>query len=240
MRTEYLIEAYFSDQLTAEEQKELKALLEADEAVREEFRFQNEIREAVRKKERSELKLRLQSLEESSSGNPYVKWWAAAAAIAVFVGSAWYFGMFQKQMNYDQLFAARFEVYPNVVAPLERSDPGLHTDLTREAFRYYDNENFGDAHAAFQKLYQQENEEFALFYAGVSLMAEGKYGEAIDRFENAKNFENQEFAVVSKWYIALGHLKTGNEKASVKYLEAVMNSDHPLNQAAEDLLSELE
>lgn len=240
MRAEYLFDAFFAHRITPAEQEELDALLKTDAAAKAEFGFQLEIREAFRLKERRELKANLQRLEQRPEGIPHLKWWAVAASIVVLIGVAWYFGLHSNQKDYSELYSAHFEVYPNVVVPLERSGSGEVPNLTKEAFDQYENEAYEEAYLSFRQLHEKEGEEYAFFYAAVSLMASEKYAAAIDRFESKDTWESQRFETASKWYLALAYLKAGDEKNAIKYLEEVRDSEHALNQPAGELLLELE
>lgn len=239
MRAEYLIETYFSKGLSANEQKELEDLLGKDEKLKSEFNFQLEVRAAIRQKEHKKLKEKLRRIELESPSNGGVKWLAIAASIIILLGLTWYFGLNSKQDAYNGLYLAHFDVYPNVVAPIERSDESESSPLRKEAFSQYEHGEYEAAYTSFQKLYDQDSSEFAGFYGAVSLMANGKYDGAISHFESVQNWENPDFEVASKWYLALAYLKRGDKNTATNYLKEVQESDHGLRREADKLLKEL-
>jgi|SRR5690554_6936784 len=239
MRAEYLIEMYFSNGLSPEDQRELEDLLNKDEKLRSEFDFQLEVRAAIRKKEHKSLKKRLRRVESKASDKSSFKWLAAAAAIIILLGLTWYFGVSSKQNAYNGLYLAHFKTYPNVVAPIERSQINESPTLMQEAFYQYEHGEYEAAYGSFQKLYDREKSEYAAFYGGVSLMANGQYADAIVQFDRVQNGDNPEFEIASKWYLALAYLKLGDKSTAIPYLKAVQNSSHALRQEAAELLKEL-
>ncbi|MCA1763861.1 MAG: hypothetical protein LC664_12840 [Flavobacteriales bacterium] len=236
MRAEYLIDAYFANRLTPDEERELEGLLEKDDTLRLEFGIQIEIREAIRNRERNELKEKLRRLDEQSGDKRNLSWLLAAASIVVILGAVWFFAVYSNQPDYNELYAERFDAYPNVVAPLERSQSSESPELVVRAFSEYDNEAYGEAHLSFRELYKEDGSEFAIFYSGVSLMAMGEYDKAIGEFKRQSEWENTEFDAASKWYLALAHLKKGEREMALGYLEELKNSDHRLSREAVELI----
>jgi len=239
MRGEYLIEAYFANQISRDEWQELEDLLRKDEKLWSEFNLQLELREAIRQKHHRELKDRFQRLDLKPGNDNTFRWFLAAASIIILLGLTWYFGMISNQADSDSLYSAHFEIYPNVVAPLERSETSESNQLTREAFGFYANGDFEEAYGSFQKLQENEENEYAVFYAGVSLMADGKYDKAIAEFESKDVWQNNDFNVAANWYLALAHLKKDDKKAALQYLEKVKNADHSYSHEAGKLIKEL-
>lgn len=236
MRAEYLTEAYFGNRLTAEEERELNDLLKRDDELRSEFEIEVEIREAFRKKERRELKERLELLERKSAGGKGYRWLLAAASIVLLLGTTWFLGIYSNQPDYDALYAEHFEVYPNIVAPLERSQTGASPDLLSEAFGQYDSGAFREASLSFREIYKAGGGEFAVFYTGVSLMAMGEYDASIREFKQISEWESRDFAAASKWYLALAYLKKGEKEIALAYLEELQKSKHPLSGEAAELI----
>lgn len=236
MRAEYLIEAYFANRLTTEEERELNDVLKGDDELRSEFEIEVEIREAFRKKERREIKERLELLERKSGERKGYRWLLAAASIVLLLGTAWVLGIFSNQPDYDALYAERFDVYPNVVAPVERSETSASPQLLSEAFSQYDSGAYREAAFSFREIYTAGGGEFAVFYAGVSLMAIGEYDQAIGEFKRKSEWESRDFAAASKWYLALAYLKKGEKEIALAYLEELEKANHRLSREAADLI----
>ena len=240
MRAEYLIEAYFSNRLSPDEQKELEDLLSKDKKLKSEFDFQVEVREAIRNKHHRELKDKFRRLDKESGSNKSFKWLAAAASIIILLGLGWFYGIYSTQTDYNALYTAHFEVYPNVVAPVERSQSDESSDLVQQAFSRYENGEFEEAYTSFEKLQETEGYEYAVFYAAVSRMASGNYDEAIGYFKSAENWKNPEFEHASKWYLALAYFKKEDKNTALHYLRELQKSDNSFRQEAADLIEELE
>lgn len=238
MTTEQLIEAYFLNKLSADEVEELKKRLQDDSATKEDFIFQLELSKVLQENEKKKIKQRLQLLDQK--GSPLkVKWWAVAASIAVLFVLAWVFNLFTINQQYDQLYSAYFQAYPNVIAPIERSSNGNISALQKEAFQLYENEKYDKATLAFEKLYSQEHEEYARFYWLISTMGSEEYTKAIELYKQNEQWEKSEFEYPAKWYAALAYLKLANEKEAVHLLKEIQVSNHALSKSAEKLLAEL-
>ena len=239
MTTEQLIEAYFLNELNANEVEMLKERLQSDSSAKSEFIFQLELSQVLHDNEKKKIKQRLRLLDHQNSSLK-IKWWAVAASIAVLFAMAWAFGFFSINQQNDQLYSEYFQAYPNVIAPLERSNNSNISALQKEAFQLYERENYDKASLAFQKLYTQKQEEYAHFYLIISTMGNKEYTKAINLYKQKENWESNEFELAAKWYAALAYLKLNDENQSINLLKEIQVSNHPLSISAEKLLVELE
>lgn len=239
MNKAILIENYFTNTLSPSEKEELERLLNTDADFQKEFQFQETLREAIKNKERQKLKQHLKSLETAPKTIPLRRWYTMAAALIVLFGLGWAL-LYSSGPNYEQLYAAQFEPYPNVIVPAVRSDTQVVSKEVATAFRYYDSHNYTQAATAFQDLYKANQEDYAMFYYAVSLMAGNETQKAIAVFETHSWNTPQNYETISNWYLGLGYVKLENKEKAVGYLNAVANSDKPLAKQAKEVLQNLE
>src|SRR5690554_1215762 len=88
---EQLIEAYFSESLTPDQQKKFEQLLQHDRAFSEAFAFEKEVRDTVVYHERKVLRDRFRTLDNqpTKSLRKRTVWWFAAASILILLGAVW-------------------------------------------------------------------------------------------------------------------------------------------------------
>jgi len=236
MHKEELIEQYFSGHISEEAFLQLKTLLEEDDAFKKEFYSQLEIQKAIAQEKQAPLKERLKKLDQKPIRK--INWYryAAAAAILIAIGFIFY----RSQPNFEKLYAANFEAYPNVIAPTVRDNGGSEEDEIATAFSYYDNRRYADAASAFEKLYKAKSKDYAFFYYSISLMAMGDTQKSITALENHDWTEPGNYQTISHWYLGLAYLKLQNKEKAKAHLEKVAHTSDPLAKKATELLKKLE
>lgn len=239
MKTEELIEAYFSRQLEVKEIEELKERLQNDLAAKDEFLFQLELSKIIKEKEKIKIKERLTRLEQQAKPQK-ATWWIAAASIAMLFTIAWALGLLPSINNQgNQLYSEYFQAYPNVISPLERSKPTEGQTQTEAAFKYYDHQQYSKAILEFNQIYSADSSEYALFYSAVSSLGNSDFQTAIQQLEQKKHWDNADFEIVSNWYLALAYLKLENTEEAIKHLNKVENTNHSLSKSATKLIEDL-
>ncbi|MFK7813489.1 MAG: hypothetical protein AB8B59_13430, partial [Maribacter sp.] len=122
MDNEILLENYFSNRLTEEEEKRFNELLDKDSDFKAQFDFEKNLQQVISAKENQNLKAKLISFEEDivkdapkSSGGTKYKYLAIAASVVLLIGLAW-MGFYDGSSDrYDDLYASNFHEYPNTV-----------------------------------------------------------------------------------------------------------------------------
>lgn len=234
-----LIDKYVQNKASAEELEEIRRLLVDDAAFKRELSFQMGLREAIKRTEGSEIKQYLKGLDQKSTGTRRFPLLWRVAAVLVLVGglaAGWFFNI---GPNYERLYAENFEPYPNVVAPLVRSG-SLQDSQLKEAFRYYDTEDYTRAAAAFKAAYDNDQIGSANFYYAISVMADGKIDRAIIALEDPDWQIPENYQEATYWYLGLSYLKLGNKESARMYLEKVAAHDGLMKGPAENLLNSIE
>src|SRR5690606_17548121 len=90
------------------------------------------------------------------------------------------------------------------------------------AFRYYDQRDYGKAAVAFKEWYDEDTIGYANFYYGISLMADNQVEKAITVLADPDWEVPEKYQTQTDWYLALGYLKTENKEKAIAYLEKVL------------------
>src|SRR5690606_4112640 len=228
-----LIQKYFENSLSPQEVAQFEKLLSDDREFADEVTFQKKIKKAITLEERTTLKDKFKTFENQKTSN--YNWWYVAASIVVLLGtSIWFMG--QKE-DYDTLYAAYYETYPNLIAPVVRNDKETITDREK-AFVYYEKQDYDQALQTFQKIINTNpNEEYAHFYSAISLME-------LDEFENASKILSEtkwseKYEDDAIWYLALLELKNENLEVAKKLLQKTSKSGNYQKESLE-LLEKLD
>ena len=235
MEKEELISLYFEGKLSEAQEITFQQLMETDADFAEEVRYQENVKKAITLNERKQLKATLQSFEtEKKTTGSFTKWLAAASIALVMISTYWYFN---QTPDHNSLYAAYYQAYPNVIAPTVRSE--TKNDLQSQAFYAYDNGDYKKSAALFSEIHASQKEEYAVFYAALSLMEDNKHEEAIKLFDSFKSNKESRFSIYAEWYEALCYLKLNNKPAAIKLLKQIANEKNPQQETAQRLLKEL-
>ncbi len=238
---EELLEKYFENTLTDEEQESLKEKLATDASFREEFEFHKSLRQGIHFKERNELKSMLNEIDRRSEEVRFEvhknsSFWKYAAAVAILVMAGVGIYSYQNEGNTnEELYVAYYQTYPNVVAPNVR---GKNVEgIKNDAFKAYEAEDYPEAVRLFEQL---GREEFAVFYTAVSCLEINENQRAIELL-NSREFNESPypFQTYSKWYLALAYLKTDKKDAAKMILKELAATENPQQTKASELLARL-
>lgn len=232
MDKEQLLERYFENQLSQEENVLFQNYLDTDVSFAEDFAFQNNVKQAITLNERAELKQQLQSFEKPKAKS--FKIWYAAASVVLLCGLGYYFTQNTATSVYDDFY----QTYPNVVAPTVRGENAA--DIKSEAFYEYDSGNYEKSLTLFSKIYETDKDDYALFYKALSQMELQKTTEAIATFKQFDLGKNNAFTPFVKWYLALAYLKENQEEKAIPLLKSLSETQNPQQEMAQKLLKELE
>jgi hypothetical protein len=244
MDKELLLYQYFSSQLTKDEQLLFDELLENDLEFKAQFEFENDLRRVIRKTEKEGLKQKLVVFEKEIEGNGltsdsktrFAKW-SIAASVALLIGLGWIAYSTFAGPDYDHLYAANFEAYPNTVYTITRSD--ADQSLQRDAFLAYEASNYEKSAAAFLNLKIEGETAYINFYLAQSYLHLGKDQEAISALKNVIMI-NKEFVAEAHWYLALAYLKSKDEVNAMEALKSLIENFDYKKQKAQALLKELD
>lgn len=235
MDKEQLIERYFENQLSPEEQKILQGFLDSDAEFAQEFAFQKNVKQAISLNERDELKKKLQSFEKPRTTINRISKWSIAVSIALVLGGGYWF--LNQSPNHIELYNQYYQSYPNVIAPTVRGES--KTDLKSKAFYEYDRGNYQESFELFSKLYAKDKDDYALFYSSLSLIELNKPQEAIALMDAFDATKNNGFTPYFEWYKALSYLKLDQIEQAKTLLQSLSEKENPQQKQAQKLLEAL-
>lgn len=237
-----LINGYFEGSLSESQLEEVQKLCKTDADFAADFEFQKELQQSLKKEERRELKQLFSDLSssETRSETKVVKMrpWLAAASIALLVGiGSWLFFFNSSDVSTNQLYAANFSPYDNVVHPIERGNQ--LEDLKTKAFTAYEEKEYTIALQLFKELQSKQGDDYIKFYEAIILMELNNHKEAIPLLHNYRD-KNGELKDRATWYLALSYLKTNELSKCKEELKFLIQQNGFKVDAAKELLEQLE
>lgn len=247
MNKEALINGYFEGSLSESQSVELERLRETDLEFAEAFEFERELQSALKKEQRREIKSLFSDLEldtklaiedrivpkKEGKVRSLRPWLVAASVAAVVALGIWFVFFTGPDFNAQELYAANFTPYENVVHPIERGQQ--IEDLQSKAFTAYEDGEYGQALELFKELEQKQSDAYIQFYEAIVLMQLNRHTDAIPLLEKyiAANGELKDRAI---WYLALSHLKMNELEKWKNQLEKLVEQDGFKAEAARELL----
>lgn len=113
--------------------------------------------------------------------------------------------------------------------------------LQAQAMKLYDQGEYPLALEAFQR-FEPEAKDEALYnlYMGICYLKCDFANMAIVHFTEASDlFKKFEMIQLSKWYLAMAHLKAGQEKEAVENLQSIIAVNGPQRYKSEEILKEI-
>lgn len=244
MDKELLLYNYFANSLSKEEEQLFNELLDSDKDFKAQFDFEKDLKHVIKDKENQDLKSKLIGFEKDVQKEAPVtttkksyRYLAIAASIVMLVGLAWMGYQDGSSSNYEDLYAANFQEYPNTVFTITRGDTSQ--SIEREAFAAYELGDFKLAIEKFNEIQLEEKEPYIDFYIAQAYLNSGDY-------ENAKKnlkktiARTDVFVAESYWYLAMIALKE-NDKIGAQVELKKLSSDYDYNKVkAREILKELD
>tara|TARA_R110000868_G_scaffold289544_4_gene549779 strand:+ start:5203 stop:5934 length:732 start_codon:yes stop_codon:yes gene_type:complete len=242
MDKEQLLTNYFQGELTSNELEEVNALLKEDVEFLEQFNFEKNLQMAIKDKERSKLKEKLQRFEAQKpapraiSRNRFTPM-RIAASIVILLAVVWLIYTISFTSSPEELYAANYDKYPNTVYAITRGNTE-DTSLERKAFEAYEANDILKAIGYFQDLKQKSGLDYVDFYLAQAYLANNDFRNAVPLFEKIIE-ENADFKAEALWYAALANIKTGQETKAKQQLEALILVGSYKKALATELLEKL-
>lgn len=241
MDKETLINGYFENSLSQDQLKEFEQLLKTDSEFASEVDFQKELGLSLKKGERQELKQmfgELNTKEEQTETKVFnLRPWLAAASIALILSlGAWMFYFNSPEINGDELYAANFAPYDNVVHPLERGNE--IADMKTRMFSAYEAQDYKLFLTLAEQMTTKQKDDYIDFYSGIVYMQLENHEKAIPILIGYINSDG-ELNDRATWYLALSHLKLGNIEKSKESLKILIEMGSFKKKDAEILLEKL-
>lgn len=241
MTKEDLLYRFFSNSLTAAEEKQLYELLETDADFKTQFELENNLKRAIVHQENTDLKAKLKNFEKEiqlkeTKKNPSFFNWRIAASIVVLLGASWFGYQSFFSINYSALYDANYQEYPNTAFAITRSD--TINSLERKAFFAYEAQDYETAAKILESLPIRLQKPYHNFYIAQAYLKNETIQKAKTLFKNVIA-QDINFAAESHWYLAMIALKEKDKEEAIKNLK-IVTENYSYNKAkAEALLKKL-
>lgn len=138
----------------------------------------------------------------------------------------------------NELYQQHFVPFVNAIQPVKGVE--VSEDIITQAFIAYETKDYAKAEGLFFKVYRTQKKSFALFYAAMSQMAQGKTEEGRTLLKVYLNYQNDSFTTQAHWYMALGYIKEGKIEDAKRKLKKIVADNADYKTEAQALLKQLE
>jgi len=195
---------------------------------------------------RSELDARVDAMFEVSKSPKKKKskgsMWMVLVLLLLLVLAGLYFMNAKsnaKEASTDEIFAAYYEPFPNIVNVTTRGEEGMVADGDigfQQAMMLYDQ---GDFRGALSLMDESTEDATQLLYLGIAQLETNQSAAAVATLEQAMRLESEDVQDAAQWYLALAHLQNGNEASARKQLQEIVAMEkHYKKREAERILNE--
>lgn len=236
------IEKYLRGELSKEETTRFESRMEEHSDLKEkvdkqrqllkgiELGFNQELKEILIKEESKLSRPRLTEANRIKTLYPVI---GMAAAVSLVIIA--FFTLRNKTVDTSELYAQYYQPYPNVEAPISRSD---FNELN--PYGLYEKGEYNEALSQFSALRTSKPDDPALlFYSAICQMELGTMNDAISSFKELLGLDANKYTRPSKWYLALAYLNSGQTSEAVSYLNELTQIDDVYARKAAELLHQL-
>lgn len=219
MNQEELIQGFYTNSLTQQQQEQLQQQLASDATFREAFESYKDVQLAFQHHEAQVLKERLKAVEDQlGKTTPWFRkpWMYYAAASVVVFGLCYNF-LFTSTNLYENYH----DVFPNVHQPVIRGDEPRDGEA---GFVAYENGDFVMAAAAFEEALRTQEDVNVRFYYALSLLNSEQTSMAIKQLEKLA-LEDFKFKPQAQWYLVLSYLQANQDAEAYNQLQSLQQSD---------------
>lgn len=237
MDQEELINTYLEGRLSPKDQEIFENLIAQNPRYKAEFEAQRKIKTAITLAERENLRGFLDEIDRTKvkPKSNFKSWlFSATAACVILIVGYFLWTTFAMSVG-EKLYVSHYETYPNFIAPSTRGENPK--DLKAEAFLAYDNGDFEQAAAMFERLVTQADGDYALLYLGICQLELGRPEKAIPVLSLVSS--NSESKPIATWYEALGYFKLNMLDKGKAALQVTAGSANPFQTQAEEILKSL-
>jgi len=238
------IEDYLSGYLSKKEIESFKKELLTNSELKDETKLRKEIDDALRDKNFIELrqilnnasKMKARQSQNRSFKNEVFRTWQIAAASLIFVllaGGLWLM-LSGKTYSSDRLISKYYKpAHP--VMQLRSVEFGSD-DALKEAFSYYQQNDYVNALKYFNSL---DNQVTAQFYSGVCYIELEQYQKATSSFEFVIDDKDNLFIEQAEWYIGLIHLMNNDKDKATEQFSKIAKTESFYSDQADEILKYL-
>lgn len=254
-----LIENYLEGKLTAQEKADFELRLTKDSELAKQYADLQDFMIAMQSFGRNELKQELQAIadmealpadifEQSTQKKTresdvkvrkisYRKLISIAAVILIITVPTLML-LNKQKMSPEELYQSYFEVYPNVAAPIVRSESPKNS--LEQAMAIYEQKDYKGAIDKLQKIKVETKDKEAVgFYLAMAYLANGNTNQAIEKFQKLQQQSLATYQDQTTWYLALAFLSNKELEKSKTQLIKLSKKDSFYKNKATKLLKSL-
>ncbi len=236
------LEEFIDGNLHEEEFQRILSQQNLDPEIANEITFRGEVNDALRDKSFMDFRQLLQNqMDQSVSKNTIIhkdilKNWHLAAASFVLIlvaGGLWYI-LSNKPYSTERLVSKYYKPAHPILQV--RSVELSSDDALKEAFSYYQQNDFANALKYFNTL---DNQITAKFYSGVCYIELEQFDRALKSFEYVTNDKDNLFVEQAEWYIGLIYLMNNQKAQAIEQFTKISGSESYYSNQAEEILKYL-
>lgn len=229
-----LIDKYLRNELSAAEVQEIQTRRTADPQFARHLAEMEALQQAAKAEGRNNLRKKFRQWDRAGKRQIFtIRRIAAAAAVAGLLVLAYF--VIPREQTPPSLASAYLAPYPNVVAPLQKSDSDPST--YEKAFQLYEAGEYKQAEAIFATL--DQNNESVQFYRAVNHLLAGNDRQAVDALQMMIADPQHAYFQPALWYLALGQVNLGMRDQARITLRNVVSAGPPYADQAIELMNAL-
>jgi len=237
------VERYIDNEMTANELEWFEKEMDGNHHLLHETNLRININNAIREKDVIDLRAKLDDITSAQNSKTsrlrtfYLKGskYATAAAIVVFVLIGAFLLYNNRSLSSDQLYQKYYEPY-EASYNLRSGSVELNNELYK-AMSKYQNKEFKEAIALFEKILEQDKSRVGLhLYSGLSHMELEQFQKASNDFSVIIEKDYQLYLDQAEWYLAFCYLMTDNTIKAKEAFNAIASSESYYKKEAGKIL----
>jgi len=239
-----LIHKYIDGEMTVAEQVAFEELLRNDAELRKEFMLRKDVDNAINEDDVMNLR---ESMEEIMHPNFSKRiqrpafYTITAAAMAILIVLGVFFLPLNQKTDAKQLFTEYYVTYPSLVNTRTATDISIREMITREAFDYYEQQEFSKAKKQFKELVNTDKDNhMALFYLAISCVELEDFSQAEKYLNQLIKNPNHIFWEQAYWYLSLVYLQQEEYEKAKLLLQTIIKERYSYASRAEKILTQLD
>ncbi len=244
-KNNHLISKYLAGELDISAAARFEEDLKNSADLREELKLYKEIDEAIADTEVMDLRMQLNEMYSNLTPEPYltkkskfkrVTGIAVAASLAIILGFS-AINIFR--FNNSQKVLDKY-YQPYEITSTNRSSGNEADRAIRNAMYKYQNRQYKEAVALFEKVLETDPEQMAVqLYSGISNFEIAEYQKAGKSFTKVIEHDDNLYIEQAKWYLGFCYLKTEEKERAIKQFTEIANSKSFYNEKAKLILKKI-
>lgn len=245
MKTIEKFDTFLRNEMDSLEREAFLKELAVNHSLKKEFIKHKQLVDSIKKHERYKLKKHLLTLKPDkknlNSHKIRIAFILAAASISILVILLQLFNKVEPRIIAENKSGGYIEEYfqtpVNYYAPSQRN--GTNDSMLKEAFAFYDKNNFSKASVLFDQLLIQHADDINFqYYAASCFIANEQFQKAKKILEQIVDKENY-FNTSIQWDLALLYLDTNEPQKAKNYLKQLSIRDNQYKETALKILKQL-